>query len=287
MQKRFKRVDDTFDKLASKHREELENAKIKPIHDEFLYAQNGICIMIAAPGTGKTYNYLKISNQQEELFAEPFFETIVICSTSGEFDKTVQVFRSAIKKSNLIAIGDDNLLNWLEEYKQKILAYNAIMKFVNNGLKNPCDRVKEIVRGRNHPSKVVEIIGNKLKEIGWRTYPHRLLLILDDFASHPLLRRKEDKLSREIKKLRHFNINVIACVQTAKSIPKDIKRIMTDCVLFPGMSEDDFKELFKESSASKFNYKALWDDYSKITNKHTMFTIHLEAGKIITKYPMN
>jgi hypothetical protein len=58
---------------------------------------------------------------------------------------------------------------------------------------------------------------------------------------------------------------------------------MTDCVLFPGMSEEDFKELFKESSASKFNYRQLWDTYSKITNKHTMFTIHIEAGKIIIK----
>jgi hypothetical protein len=126
------------------------------------------------------------------------------------------VFRSAIKKSNLIAINDDDLLKWLEEYKEKILLYNAIMKFVNGGLKNPCERVKEIIRGRNSPPKIVEAIGKKLEEIGWRTYPHRLLLILDDFASHPLLRRKEDKLSREIKKLRHFNINVIICVQTAK-----------------------------------------------------------------------
>ena len=47
-------------------------------------------------------------------------------------------------------------------------------------------------------------IVNKLSKYQWKTYPHRCLLILDDFASHPLLRSKETDLSRLLKKLRHF-----------------------------------------------------------------------------------
>ena len=50
--KRFEDIDKLFDKYAAKNKRELDNALIKPIHDKFLYAQNGICAMIAPMGSG-------------------------------------------------------------------------------------------------------------------------------------------------------------------------------------------------------------------------------------------
>jgi hypothetical protein len=285
----FKNVDELFDKLARKNREELENAKITPIHDKFLYAQNGIWCMIGGMGIGKSYNYLKLAAKQEQLFEEPFFETIVISSTSGEFDKTVITFREAIKKSNLLSVKDSDLMNWIEEYTSKVLLYNTLMKFVRKDLKYPNDEMKKIIETNrlNTKPKLIEFIAARLSEIGWKTYPHRLLLILDDFSSHPLLKRKEDPLSRMLKKLRHFNITVMICVQTVKSIPKDIKRNMSDLMLFPGISEEDFKYLIRESSASKFDYRKLWEFYSKIKDKHTLICIHIAADKIMIHPPTN
>ena len=93
-------------------------------------------------------------------------------------------------------------------------------------------------------------------------------------------------MCRLLKKLRHFNINVIICVQTVKSIPKDIKRTLSDIVLFPGISEDDFVELMKESPAGMFDRKKLWTEYHKLTNPQTMFTIHIKARKIIITQPL-
>jgi hypothetical protein len=283
----FNKIEEKFNKLAKRNKEELENAKIKPIHNDFLYSQNGIWAMIGSMNSGKTYNYLKLVAKQEQLFEEPFFETVVICSTSGEFDKTVITFREAITKSNLIPVKDGDLMGWINQYTEKVLKYNTIMKFVKKDFKHPCDDMKEIINKHNLNTKpkLIEFIAKTLTEIGWRTYPHRLLLILDDFASHPLLKKREDPLSRMLKKLRHFNISVIICIQTTKSIPKDIKRNLSDLIIFPGISEEDFIYLIRESSASKFDYKKLYPVYSKIKVAQTMICLHIAADKIMIHPP--
>jgi rRNA pseudouridine-1189 N-methylase Emg1 (Nep1/Mra1 family) len=277
-------TDSVFKKLAKKNEFELKNALIEPIHKEFPFGKNGICAFIGGMGKGKSYQYLKLAHKQQDIFNQPFFETVVICSTSGEFDKTVKSYKPAIEKSNLISVKDDELLEWLSAYKQKILLYNTIMEYVRNKFKNPSEDMIKIIneyRLQRNPKRLLKFINMKLEEIGWKTYPHRLLLILDDFASHPLLKHKENPLSRELKKLRHFNINVIICVQTTKSIPKDIKRNLSDIVLFTGISEEDFKFLIRESSASCFEYKVLWESYRKITGNHSMMKLHISARRVI------
>jgi hypothetical protein len=262
----MKSIDETVNKLAMKNKEELENGKIKPIHKDFHFAQNGIWAMIGGMSAGKTYNYLKLIARQEILNDDPFFESVVICSTSSEFDKTVMTFKQAISKSNLIAVKDSDLMNWISEYTPKVLLYNTVMKFIKNKFKNPSDEMFDIIvkNKLNTKEKLIEHIAKILVDIGWKTYPHRLLLILDDFASHPLLKSKEFPLSRMLKKLRHFNISVIIVVQTVKSIPKDIKRNMSDLIVFPGISEEDFIYLIRESSASKFDYKKIWNVIEKL-----------------------
>ena len=294
MKEKFKKINDNFDKLGEKFKEELENAKIKPIHPDFLFAQNGIWSFIASMGRGKTYNCLKMVAKQEVLFCEPFFETVVLCSTSGDFDKTTQTFKKAIKKTNIIPVKDDDLVEYLTQYTQQVFIYNTIMQFIKNGLKDPSPEMMKILKenacidrkGNIDILKVISFISNKLTELGWKTHPHRMLLIMEDFSSHPLLKRKETELSRFLKKLRHFNISVIIIVQTTKSIPKDIKRNLTDCMLFPGINEEDFKYLVKESSLGSLGSPDdLWNQYSKIKDKHTMITYHVSADKIVIQEP--
>ena len=107
-------------------------AAIKPIHDKFPLTQNGIVGLIAPPGSGKTFTYLKLAAQQEAIFSEPFFELIVICSTSNKFDKTVRAFKDIIKQSKVVAVKDTDLLDWLNKYMRRMLKYNAIMSFINS-----------------------------------------------------------------------------------------------------------------------------------------------------------
>ena len=293
----FKKIDEYFEKVQRENAKDLSNAAIKPIHEKFPLTQNGIVGLIAPPGSGKTFTYLKLAAQQEKLFEDPFFELIVICSTSGKFDKTVSAFKNCIECSKVVAIKDSDLLAWLNKYMRRILKYNSIMKFIEKEFKENDEEMDRLlfkhrlkINGRQTPKQkydMIKYLAGKLEKYQWKTYPHRCLLILDDFASHPLVRSKETEMSRLLKKLRHFNINVMICVQTAKSLSKDIKRICTDFILFPGISEDDFYDLLKESMAGRFDKKALWKSYHSLTNQHDSFRIHIYANKIVIVHQSN
>ena len=89
---KFRKIEDRFSQLALQNKEELEHAKIKSIHDKYPWAQNGITAFIAGMGSGKSYNCLKLIAKQEVLFKDAFYETVALCSTSSEFDKTTQIF---------------------------------------------------------------------------------------------------------------------------------------------------------------------------------------------------
>lgn len=291
--KAFNEIENNFKKVSEQNKAELEAALIKPIHDKFPFAQNGICAMIASMGSGKSYNYLKAIAKQEVLDPhQPFYELVAICSTSAKFDKTVETYKPLIKKSKLVCVKDSELLLWLNKYMRRILKYNSIIKFVNSGCKNPNEELTRcFIKHRlnnvtkNSKEKQIKYVIDKLVKYEWKTYPHRCLLVLDDFANHPLIRSKETEMCRLLKKLRHFNINVIICVQTVKSIPKDVKRTLSDIILFPGIGEDDFMDLMKESPAGMFDRNKLWEEYKQIKDPQAMFTIYIKANKVVITFP--
>ena len=280
----FNEIEEQFRKISEKNKKELDAALIKPIHEKYPYAQNGICAMIASMGSGKSYNYLKAIAKQEVLNPDqPFYELVVICSTSAKFDKTVETYKPLITKSKLVCVKDSDLIYWLNKYMRRILKYNGLINYVNNNFKTPNEEMERLIDKHRlmKKDKQIKYVTEKLIKYEWSTYPHRCLLVLDDFANHPLLRSKETEMCRLLKKLRHFNINVIICVQTTKSIPKDIKRTLSDIVLFPGIGEEDFMDLMKESPAGMFDRKKLWVEYKKITDPQAMFAIHIKARKIV------
>lgn len=284
----FRNIDKQFDATQKKNRY-LKHALLTPIHEKYPYAQNGITAMIASMGSGKTYTYLKLMKQQEVLFDDCFYELIVLCSTSNKFDATVNAFKPLIKKSKLVAIKDSDLLEFLNKYMRRILKFNSLNKFMVNrkDIDEELERLAEKHKLKLDSTKpkdverVVKYVVGKIQKYNWRTFPHRCLLVLDDFAAHPLLRSKENELPRLLKKLRHFNINVIICVQTTRSIPRDIKRILSDCILFPGISRDDFLDLMKEGPFGSFDAEDSYKVYKSLTNKHDRMVFHISAGKII------
>ena len=284
----FADIDKQFDNVQKKNKY-LKHALLTPIHEKYPYAQNGITAMIASMGSGKTYTYLKLMKQQEVLFDDAFYELIVLCSTSNKFDATVNAFKPLITKSKLVAIKDTELLDFLNKYMRRILKFNALNKYMKdqNDVDEELERIAEKHRLKlGKPSakdveKLMKYVLGKLEKYQWRTFPHRMLLVLDDFASHPLLRSKENELSRLMKKLRHFNINVIICVQTTRSIPRDLKRCLSDCIIFPGISKEDFYDLMKEGPFGNFDIDEVYKAYKALTNKHDRLVFHIAANKIV------
>lgn len=282
----FNEINNTFEKL-SRQNKKLQWGMIEPIHEKFPFAQNGITAMIAPPGSGKSYNYIKFVAKQEVLFDEPYFELINICSTSSDFDMTVKTFKDAIKKSKVVATKDVDLLPWINKYLKRILKYNAINDCVLSKLKNVDEILQKSIDKHKlmKKEKLLKYCATKLSQYQWKTIPHRCLLIMDDFASHPLLRSKETELCRMLKKLRHFYINVMICVQTVKSITLDLKRILTDVILFPGVSRDGFFDLIKEGPFGSFDAKLLWNSYKDLNDRRIMFIIYCIAGKVVIIMP--
>ena len=134
--KAFNDIKELFKQISEKNKEQLEAALIKPIHDKYQFAQNGICSMIALMGSGKSLSYLIFITKQEIMkLDEPFYELVTICSTSSKFDKTVETFKEAIKKSKPVNVKDTELLDWLNKYMRRILKYNAIVEFANTKFK--------------------------------------------------------------------------------------------------------------------------------------------------------
>jgi hypothetical protein len=159
-------------------------------------------------------------------------------------------------------------------------------KDVDEELERIAEKHRLKLPGKVQPSakdveKLMKYVLGKLEKYQWRTFPHRCLLVLDDFASHPLLRSKENELSRLLKKLRHFNINVIICVQTTRSIQRDIKRVLSDCIIFPGVSKDDFYDLMKEGPFGNFDVDDCYKAYKALTNKHDKMVFHIAANRIV------
>lgn len=286
LEKKFDEIDKVMEKNSRKNKFMLDNAKIEPIHPKFLWSSNGIIAYVATMGSGKSYSVMKTILQQETLQEEPYYELVAYCSTSNGFDQTVLAQKDSVKKSKLVFIKDSELLDWLNKYIRRVLKYNAIMKRLNSGLKQADEEYERLQTKHrlNKQKKELEYISRKLINYNWKTHPHRCLLILDDFASHPLVRSRESEMSRLLKKLRHFNITVIIIVQTITSLPKEIRRVLSDVVLFKGVNKDDFENFFKVVP-NTYDVKRLWELYKTMDNRRDKMTLHLTADKcIIDRY---
>lgn len=280
---KFKEIDRIMEQNSKNAKFVLDNAQIEPIDEHYLWSSNGIYADIAVPGSGKSYLKMKMIMQQEQLGEEPYYELVAYCSTSNGFDETVMAHKDSITKSKLVFIKDSEQLDWLNKYLKRMLKYNSMNKYMLSDFQDVTEEMTRLIEKRRlkRTKDKIKYIAEKLTDYGWRTYPHRCLLILDDFASHPLVRTKESEMSRLLKKLRHFNITVSIIVQTAASLPKEIKRMLTDLVLFRGMNEDDFKNLFR-CIPSSWDWKKMWELYrSSITEKRDKMILHLTARKIV------
>ena len=97
------------------------------------------------------------------------------------------------------------------------------------------------------------------------------------YSSNPLLQQKESELNRILTKTRHYNITCVIAVQTVKFIIKNLKRMLSDAVIWKGVSEEDFKNFMKETSHS-FNSDIIWNQYHQLQDQHSRLELHFVAN---------
>ena len=279
MTKIINKVNEDIEKIIKKNKSELNTALIKPIHPQHKFSSNGLYCFIGKMGSGKTYYIMKHILLSERLFEKPYYNLIVFCSTSNGLDKTVLAFKDSIK-TPILFINDSELLNFLEEHVREKMRYYSIYRFVMSNFKKPDDNMKELIMkyNLNTKEKMIKFIVNELNRYQTNRYPLNCLVVLDDFANNELLTNRKSKLIPYFTKTRHYNITFIIAVQTVKFIPKNIKRMITDCVIYGGMSEDDFISLMKEL-AHPWNNERLFEEYKNKmqTGEHIKMIMNLSA----------
>ena len=272
-----RQVNAKIEKVMKRNKSELDTALIKPMHPNYPFATNGIYLFIGKPGSGKTFTIIKHIMMSEALFPEPYYDKVVFCSTSNGLDKTMLAFKDKIK-TPIEFVSDKEILGWLRKHIKRKMKYYAMYRYSMHNLKKPEDEMQRLIQKHAlmTKKKQMEYITQKLLKYKYSRYPLNCLVVLDDFAGHELIARKENEMCRMMTKCRHYNLTFIIAVQTVKYVLKNIKRMVTDVVMYKGIGFEDWHGLMKELS-HPFNEKLLWDVYQKITDPHAKLVLNLVA----------
>jgi hypothetical protein len=133
-----------------------------------------------------------------------------------------------------------------------------------------------VLEDRINKPKLISWICKKIDQYGVSRAICPLLVILDDFAGHKLIERKETPLAKMMTKCRHYSTTFIIAVQTPKYVIKNIRRQATDCVIWQGVSEEDFIQLFKEIPYS-YNVFDLWERYRTLPTQTSHLILNIKA----------
>jgi len=284
------KVNKLIDKQLQKASEELSYATIEPMSDEWPFSTNGLYFFCGKMGTGKTYTIMKHILVSERLYDQPYYDTIIFTSTSGTLDKTVIAMKGEVM-TPITYVKDTELVDYLKNHIDRKMHYYAIMRFVTSGGEDVDDIMKAILnklkpyRFINRSQRVYDRgrVGQYLKQVmntyKFTRYPSNTLLIMDDFAGHPLLAKVESPLARMLTKTRHYNLTAILAVQTWRFVYLNFKRLCTDIVIWKGFSEEDFKNMLTQTPNDR-NWRELWPQYSTLPSQHSHLNLHINASTL-------
>jgi hypothetical protein len=224
-------------------------------------------------------------------------------------DETVQAhLESNNIKTPLVQIDDNSLMNFLSRHLRRKKKYYAMIKYIRSQFKTISPTLQKSINKHNlkvlvpvrvndfqpvnyglksdesplvlkeiiNKPKLIRWILKKINEYGVNRAICPLLVILDDFAGHKLIERKETPLAKMMTKCRHYSTTFIIAVQTPKYAIKNIRRQATDCVVWQGVSEEDFIQLFKEIPYS-YDVFALWEQYRRLPTQTSHLILNIKA----------
>jgi hypothetical protein len=267
---------------------------------------------MATAGCGKSIFIMKHILMCDRIAKGRYYSLIAYCSTSGHLDQTVQTNLDAqIIKTPLVQVKDDKLLAFLDRHLKRKKKYYSMIKYLKKNLitetlqhsvdkhnlkfwkydnkKKIPPEVRDILPGPNsndvraaymkevvNKPKLTSWILNKIKQYGVKKTVLPLLVVLDDFAGHKLIERKETPLAKMMTKCRHYSCTFIIAVQTPKYVIKNIRRQATDVVVWLGLNEEDFFELFKEIAYS-YDVERLWEQYKALKTQTSHLILNIKA----------
>ena len=182
-------------------------------------------------------------------------------------------------------------MGYLEKLTKHKLKFYSIQKFISSKGKEIDESMKKTIK-KYHMERVnkrgesvidfkqvARYAINKLGKYGFKHYPSYTLLIMDDFASHPLLKDVNSPLAKMLTKTRHYHLTAILAVQSWRFVNLNFKRLCSDICIWKGFSMEDFKHMI-EQTPSNINWKELWEQYKNLPSNHSYIQINISADKI-------
>jgi Cdc6-like AAA superfamily ATPase len=257
---------------------------IAPISPIYPFSTNGVYFFVGRMGTGKTYEVWRHVLTTNELNKK--YSLIIYCSTSGTMDRTFEQL-SNIGTANVIPVSEADLLPFLTKHLRWKTKYYAIIKYTLSKFKIPNTRMTEIIEKHHLECRedIVEYISTKLSQYSLKysfgdsvPYPFRTLLVLDDFAGSPLLKKMDSPLARILTKTRHYNLTCIIIAQTLKFISLNIRRLATDVIIFSEFSNEDFLKALQQFPNNLNPMDAL-NKYRALKKPHSKLIMNMVADK--------
>jgi hypothetical protein len=223
-----------------------ENALIKPIDDNYPFSSNGVYFFVGRMGTGKTYEIWRHIYTVETIKPK-YYSLIIYSSTSGALDKTTEAMSKSVKVP-IEYVPEINLIEFLTAHLKWKMKYYSIVKYVLSRFKDASPEMTRLIikHGLEDNDDKIDYIAYKLAKYGTTEYPFRTLLVLDDYAGSPLLKKVDSPLARLLTKTRHYNLTAIIVAQTFRFIALNVRRLATDAIIFSRFSEDDFMKALSQ-----------------------------------------
>ena len=265
-------VENIIQQALKKNENELKHALIRPISEDYF--------LIGRMGSGKSYFLWKHLLITERLFKKPYYSEIIFCSTSGNMDKTAETFQDKIK-TKITYISEEDLMDYLERHLRRKSKYYSIAKYVLSKFKDEDDEMRRLIEKHSleELDDIIEYIALKLQKYQMGQYPYHTLLILDDFAGSPLVRKQDSPLVRMLTKTRHYNLTCIIVAQTIRFVSLNIKRLATDIVIFSKFSDEDFLSILNQTPNNVDKKEAL-EKYKQLTGIHDYFQLNISADQV-------
>ena len=273
-------VENIIQQALKKNENELKHALIRPISEDYPFATNGVYFLIGRMGSGKSYFLWKHILITERLFKKPYYSEIIFCSTSGKMDLTAETFQAKIK-TKITYISEEDLMDYLERHLRRKSKYYSIAKYVLSKFRDADDEMRRLIEKHSleELDELIEYIALKLQKYGIANYPYHTLLILDDFAGSPLVRKQDSPLVRMLTKTRHYNLTCIIVAQTIRFVSLNIKRLATDIVIFSKFSDEDFLSILNQTPNHVDKKEAL-EKYKQLTGIHDYFQLNIAADQV-------
>jgi hypothetical protein len=192
-----KDVNSILAKRVKKDSNELKAATIQCLSPEYLFSSNGVYFFCGKIGTGKSYLMMKHILVTERLFKQPYYDLIIFTSTSKGADKTVESLKEDVS-TPIQFIPDSQLLVYLERHLKMKQKFYAMCQFILSNLQKPNDTMQQTIKKHGFikhdkeldREKLFKYMAQKFDKYKFKTYPTNTLLILDDFAGHPLIAKE-------------------------------------------------------------------------------------------------